>query len=109
MCGKTLERILNNRLYYLEETRDWLCTEQAGFRKNRPCKGQILRLSQSTSDGYQATKPKKAALAFLDYSKAFARVWREDMLFRAIGKGLPISYARWLCDFLSLKPQKQQR
>ncbi len=33
--AKTLEKILRNRLYYLAETRDWLCTEQAGFRKNR--------------------------------------------------------------------------
>ncbi len=32
--AKTLERILYNRLYFLSETRDWLCTEQAGFHKN---------------------------------------------------------------------------
>ncbi len=35
--AKTLERILLNRLYYLADTRDWLCTEKAGFRNNRSC------------------------------------------------------------------------
>ncbi len=96
LVAKTLERILLNRLYYLAETRDWLCTEKAGFRKNRSCEDQILRLAQSISDGYQATKPKKTVLALLDYSKAFGRFWREDLLIRAIDKGLPITNAQWL-------------
>ncbi len=106
--AKTLERILRNRLYYLAETWGWLCTEQAGFGKNQSCEGQILRLKQSISDGYQVTKPKKTILALLDYSKAFDRVWREDLLIRAIGNGLPISYAQWLRDFLSNRKAKVQ-
>ncbi len=71
---KTLERILHSRLYYLAETQDWLCTQQAGFRRNRSFEDQILLLTQSISDGYQATKPKETALALLDYSKAFDRL-----------------------------------
>ncbi len=106
--AKTLERILHNRLYYLAETRDRLCTEQTGFRKNRSCEDQILRLTLSISDGYQATKPKKTVLALLDYSKAFDRVWREDLLIREIDKGHPISYAQWLRDFLSNRKAKVQ-
>ncbi len=54
-----------------------------GFHKNRSCEDQILRLTQSISDGYQITKRKKTILALLDYSKAFNRVWREDLLIRA--------------------------
>ncbi len=60
------------------------------------------------SDRYQATKPKKIALALLHYSKAFDRGWREDLLIRAIDKGLLIAYAQWLCDFLSNKKAKVQ-
>ncbi len=51
-------------------------------------------LTRPISDGYQATKPNKTVLALLDYSKAFGRVWREDLLIRAIDKGLPIAYAQ---------------
>ncbi len=54
--AKTSERILHNRLHYLAETRDWLCTEQAVFRKNRSFEDQILRLTQLISDRCQATK-----------------------------------------------------
>ncbi len=62
------------------------CTEQAGFRKNRSCEDQILRLTHSISDRYKATMPRKTVPAILDCSKAFDRVWREDLLIRAIGK-----------------------
>ncbi len=58
-------------------------------------------LTQSISDGHQASKPKKTVLALLDYSKAFGRVWREGLLIRVIDKGLPIAYAQLLRDFLS--------
>ncbi len=66
------------------------------------CEDQILRLSQSISDGYKATMPKKIVLAILDYSSAFDRVWGEDLLIRAIHKGLAITNAPWLRDFLSI-------
>ncbi len=62
--------------------------------------------AQSISDGYQATKPKKAVVALLDYSKAFDRVWRKDLLIRAIDKGLPITYAQWLREFPSNRKAK---
>ncbi len=100
LCGKTLERILHSRL--------WLCNKQVGFRKNRSCEDQILRITQLISDGYQATKPKKTDLALLNYSKAFDRVWGEDLFIRAIGKDLPITYGQWLRDFLSNRKAKMQ-
>ncbi len=49
--AKTLQIILHNRLYYLAETQDWLCTEQAGFHMNQSCEDQILRLTQLIRDG----------------------------------------------------------
>ncbi len=104
--AKTLEEIL--RLYYLAKTRHWLCTEQVGFCKNRSYEAQILRLTQSISDGYQATKPTKTGLALLDYPKAFDHVWSEYLLIRAIDKGLPIAHAQWLRDVLSNRNGKVQ-
>ncbi len=72
------------------------------------CEVQILRLTQSISDGYEASMPTKIVLAILDYSEAFDCVWREDLLIRAIDKGLPITYTQWLCDFLSNRKTKVQ-
>ncbi len=65
-----------------------------------------MRLTQSISDGYQATKPKKTVLALLDNSKEFDRVGREDLLIRAIAKGLSIENGQWLRDFSSNRKAK---
>ncbi len=51
-----------------------------------------MRLTQSMGNGYQATKPKKTAQARLDYSEAFDHVWREDLIYREIDKGISIGF-----------------
>ncbi len=106
--SNALERTFNKRLYYMVEIHDWINIEQAGFHKNRSGEDQVLRHTQSIGDQYQATKPKKTVLALLDYSKAFGRAWRKDLLIRAIGKGLPIAYAQWLRDFFSNRKAEVQ-
>ncbi len=103
-----MERMVHNRLYNLAETRGWLCSEQAGFRKLRSCEDQILRITQTISDGFQAAKPQRSLMALLDFSKAFDRVWREELLLAASSKGLPIPFARWLRDFLSNRTARVQ-
>ncbi len=66
------------RLYNLAETRKWLCSEQAGFRKLFSCEDQTLRITQTISNGFRAAKPQRSLMAHLDFSKAFDRVWREE-------------------------------
>ncbi len=105
---KTRERMVHNRLYNLAETGAWLCSEQAGFRKLRSCEAQILRITQTISDGFQAAKPQRSLMAILDFSKAFDRVWNEELLLAASSKGIPIPFARWLHDFLSNRTARVQ-
>ncbi len=90
------------------ETRGWLCPEQPGFRTSRSCEDQILRVTQTIIDGNQAAKPKRTVLTLLDFSKAFDRVWKEDLLLRAMDKGLPLTFAKWLRDFLSNRQARIQ-
>ncbi len=77
------------------------CPEHTGFRTSHLCEDQILRVMQTISDGYQATKPKRTVPALLDFSNAFDRAWKGDLLLRAVDKGLPLTFAKWLRDFLS--------
>ncbi len=96
-----MEHMIHNRLYYQVETRAWPCPVQVGFRTSRSSEDQILRIEQTISDGYQATKPNGTVLTLLDFSKAFDCVWKEDLLLRAVDKGLSLTFAKWLRDFLS--------
>jgi len=98
---KTLERMVVNRLYYMAETRGWLTSAQAGFRKQRSCEDQILRLTQGVSDSFQ--RGKRTLMVLIDYSKAYDRVWQEELMLGMLEKGVPIQFMRWIRSFLSVR------
>ena len=98
--GKTLERMIAGRLQHLAEERGLWVEEQAGFRKRRCTEDQVLRLSQDISDGFQRVPSQRTALALLDYSKAYDRVWREGLLDRMMVAGLPRQFVAWIAGFL---------
>lgn len=98
---KTVERLVVNRLYYLAETRGWLTSAQAGFRKQRSCEDQILRLTQGVSDGLQ--RGKRTLMVLIDYSKAYDRVWQEELMMGMIEKGVPMLFMRWIRSFLAVR------
>ena len=98
--GKTLERMIAGRLQHLAEERGWWAEEQTGFRKRRCTEDQVLRLSQDISDGFQRAPSQRTVLALLDYSRAFDRVWREELLEKLMQVGLPRRFVAWIAGFL---------
>ena len=99
--AKTLERIIANRLTNLAETHDWWSPDQAGFRSMRSCEDQVLRLTQSISNGFQSRPAQRTVLALLDFSKAFDTVWRDRLFEILLDTGVPIPMVRWIRGFLS--------
>jgi hypothetical protein len=62
----------------------------------------VIRLSQAISDGFQAKKsPNRTVLALLDFSKAYDKVWRVDLLAILLWKGVLVRYVWWIQGFLS--------
>ena len=72
--AKLMERLVTNRLCHLAESQNWLCADQSGFRRLRGTEDQLIRLTQSISDGFQANPALRTILALLDFSKAYDRV-----------------------------------
>ncbi len=70
--------MVHNLMYSMTEISEWLCSEQAGFRKLLSQEDQILRISQTISDGFLAAKLQRSLMALLGFSKVFGRVWREE-------------------------------
>jgi potassium voltage-gated channel Eag-related subfamily H protein 8 len=64
MC-KLMERMLNERLYHIAESKGIFNNQQAGFRKLRGCEDQIARVIQAIQDGFEAKK--KSVLVLLDF------------------------------------------
>ena len=70
------------------------------IRRHRCCEELILRVTQSVSDGFQATEPSRTVAAFLDYSKAYDRVYRQDLIITMFETGVPLQILRWVNAFL---------
>jgi hypothetical protein len=86
--AKVLERMVAKR--HLAESHGMLNSDQSGFRPQRSTEDQVIRLSQAISDGFQAKKPpNRTVLALLDFSKAYNKVWRADLLATMLRKGIP--------------------
>ena len=97
---KLLERMICARLYHIAESNGWICKTQAGFRRNQSTEDQVLRITQKISDGFQAKPARRTVLAMLDYSKAYDRVWRQELIHEMIDKGVPSQMIRWFRAFL---------
>ena len=100
--AKVMERMVSKRLQHLAKSRGMLNSDQSGFRPQRSTEDQVIRLSQAISDGFQTKKPpNRTVLALLDFSKAYDKVWRADLLATMLRKGVPVRYVRWIQGFLS--------
>ena len=97
--AKTMERMIASRMAFLAEREGWWCEDQAGFRKLRSCEDQVLRISQSISDGFQKRPSKRGVLVLLDYSKAYDTVWKEELMLGMLEKGVPERMVRWCMGF----------
>jgi hypothetical protein len=45
--------------------------------------------------------PNRTVLALLDFSKAYNKDWRADLLATMLRKGVPVRYVWWIQGFLS--------
>jgi hypothetical protein len=89
---KLLERLINNRLYFLDEKGGWFVDQKAGFRKHRSCEDQVIKLVHHVSDRFQTKingKPQRTVMALFDYSKAYDRTWKERLLLNHCDLGVP--------------------
>lgn len=78
--GKSLERVINERLKEKIEQNNLLPESQAGFRPRRSTQDQLLRLVQHISSGFQRGNVTLAC--FHDIEKAFDKMWPDGLLYK---------------------------
>ena len=98
--AKVSERMVYERLMYIAESRHLLSDDQAGFRRLRSTEDQVLRITQSISDGFQCKPPRRTVLALIDFSQAFDTVWRQKLIHVLLDNGIPATMVRWIYGFL---------
>jgi len=73
---------------------------QAGFGKHHSREDQIIQVTKLISNGFHSRPARYTVAALLDYSKAYERVWRQELIITMYEIGIPMQLLRWLWSFL---------
>lgn len=96
---KLMERMVNNRLRWFLESNNIYTCNQSGFRKNRNCTDQLVRLENEI----RKAKLNNSILGaiFVDFEKAFDMLWRDGLLFKFKKINVQGKMYLWIKSFLS--------
>lgn len=101
---KLFERIINSRLTWFFEKNNKFCDEQAGFRACRSTEDQVTYISQLIEDGFQ--EKKQTAVVWVDFEKAFDRVWHKGLLLKLLRNGVSHKMYKWIAQYLHNRKAK---
>ena len=80
VCTKIFERLLYNEMFGFFLDKGLISANQSGFKPGDSCINQLLSIMhniyKSFDDGYEVRG------VFLDISKAFDKVWHDDLIFK---------------------------
>jgi hypothetical protein len=75
--GKLFSRVMAARLLRTAEIEGWLPEHQNAFRKSRGTQDNLLIIEALMEQARKKKRP--IAMAFMDWSKAYDRVWRDEL------------------------------
>ena len=97
--GKLMERVVKCRIEWLLEKNGALDPSQAGFRKCRSTVEQVGRLTQTIYDGFEDGL--KTLVVYVDFSRAYDKVWKKKLLAKMGETGIPGCYTKWVQSLLA--------
>ena len=104
ICGKIFEKLSFNEMVKFFIENELISPNQSGFKPGDSCINQLLAITheiyKSFDDGFEVRG------VFLDISKAFDKVWHEDLNFKLKQKGISGNLLNLLCDFLRNRKQR---
>ena len=98
--GKLLERIMVIRITEYMVKKNLLNHFQAGFRKNKSCVHQLLRLSEHVSKWFSKRSGARTVGLFIDAEKAFDSIWLDGLRKQLYDAKIHVQIVRWLSSFL---------
>ena len=92
-------------LKFLEEN-NLLCPHQSGFSSSDSCKSQLLSIVHDIYPSFDQILTLEVRANFLDISKAFNKVWHEELLFKLDHIGISRNLLSLLKSFLNNRFQR---
>lgn len=97
MC-KVMERIINERLVWIAESRGWIDKTQNGFRRGRSCLDNLTRITADVE--INLNEGGKVLAAFLDVKSAYDNVIGSVLVDQLIRKGCPANIVRFVQNWI---------
>ena len=87
--GKILEKLLIfNEIYSFLDREKLLNTNQSGFRSFDSCVNQLLTINHEIFSLFDCNPSLEVRSIFLDFSKAFDKVWHEGLVYKLKSFGI---------------------
>ena len=104
ICGKIFKRLIYNNLFEYFIKNDVISQNQSDFKPGDSCINQLISVTheiyQSFDDGFEVTG------VFLEISKAFDKVWHEDLVYKLKQNGVKGNLLETLINFLNDRKQR---
>ena len=106
ICGKVFEKIIFNSLFVHLNNNNPLNNNQSGFRPGDSCVHQLISITHYIYKAFDTNSSLEVRGVFLDLSKAFDKVWHDDILYKLWRMGICGKYFSLIDSFLSDKFQR---
>ena len=104
ICSKIFERLIFNEMFGFFIENDLISQHQSGFKPGNSCINQLLSITheiyQSFDEGFDVRS------VLLDISKAFDKVWHDDLIFKLKQNGISGNLLNLLSNFLRNRKQR---
>ena len=98
ITGKIFERLLYNQMFEFFIGNDLISQTQSAFKPGASCVNQRLAITYEIYKSFDVCLDVSAV--FLDISKAFDKVWHQDLLYELKQNGISGNLMEILTDFL---------
>ena len=106
ICGKIFEKLILNALYSFFEDHKLLNPCQSGFKKNDSCINRLVSINYEIYSAFNCHPSLEVRSVFLDLSKAFDKVWHDDLICKLKSLSISGSLLKLIQNYLDNRFQK---
>ena len=103
ICSRIFEKLIFDSSYDFNDKNNLFNNNQSGLRPNDSCIHQLIAITHNIFSAFDADPSLEVHRVFLDLSKAFDKVWHDDLLYKLKSNGLDGNLFKLIKQFLNKK------